>query len=360
MYIRSNLINQMSSKKKIIILINTVTPYQIDFFESLRQKVNLKVIFYNKNYKNYKFNFKKRNYQIFLNPAKNSLQDILTEIKKFKPNLIIFGGYRLKYSSKIITYLKESNINFYYWLENLNKKNYFKYKLVNFLIRKKIKLSNGVLSVGKIAQKLYSKNFKNVINLPYSIKIINDKKKSYFKNGKINFLFVGQLIERKGLHLMLDAFDKLSQDEKKKIQLHIVGEGNLKKKLKRFQIKNNFIKYYGFLFGKALDKIYKKSDVLVFPSIFDGWGVVPMEAMSKSLSLIISKDAGVSEILKGNKNGFTILPNTKELYLTIKKCIKNPTLIKNQGLRNQKLISGSICNSDISSNYLTKKISKVI
>lgn len=350
----------MSSKKKIILLINTVTPYQIDFFESLRKKVNLKVIFYDKKYKNYKFNFKKKNYQIFLNPKKDSLKDILIEIKKFKPNLIIFGGYRLKHSSKIITYLKEGDIKFYYWLENLNKKNFFKYKLVNFLIRKKIKLSNGVLSVGKIAKKLYSEKFKNVINLPYSIKIISNKKKSYFSNGKINFLFVGQLIERKGLHLMLDAFDKLSQDEKKRIQLHIVGEGNLKKKLKKFQIKNNFIKYYGFLFGKALDKIYEKSDVLIFPSIFDGWGVVPMEAMSKSLSLIISKNAGVSEILKDKKNGLNILPNTKELYSAIKKCIKNPMIVKNQGLRNQKLISDSICNSEISSNYLIKKISKFI
>ena len=171
---------------------------------------------------------------------------------------------------------------------------------------------------------------------------------------------MGQLIERKGLHLMIDAFDKLSQDEKKRIKLHIVGEGNLKKKLKRFEIKNNFIKYYGFLFGKALDKIYEKSDVLIFPSIFDGWGVVPMEAMSKSLSLIISKNAGVSEILKDKKNGFTILPNTKELYSAIKKCIKNPMIVKNQGLRNQKLISDSICNSEISSNYLIKKISKLI
>ena len=85
-----------------------------------------------------------------------------------------------------------------------------------------------------------------------------------------------------------------------------------------------------------------------------------MEAMSKSLSLIISKNAGVSEILKDKKNGFTILPNTKELYLAIKKCIKNPMIIKSQGLRNQKLISGSIYNSEISSNYLTKKISKLI
>ena len=83
MYIRSNLINQMSSKKKIIILINTVTPYQIDFFESLRQKVNLKVIFYNKNYK--KFG---NSYSLFIG------------LKKTDCKTIIFDG-DLVYSKKI-------------------------------------------------------------------------------------------------------------------------------------------------------------------------------------------------------------------------------------------------------------------
>ncbi len=54
------LINQMRSKKKFIILINTVTPYQLNFFEELKKKVDLKIIFYSRNYDNYKFNFKKK------------------------------------------------------------------------------------------------------------------------------------------------------------------------------------------------------------------------------------------------------------------------------------------------------------
>ena len=50
----------MRLKKKIIILLNTITPYQLNFFEELKKKVDLKIIFYSKNYDNYKFNFKKK------------------------------------------------------------------------------------------------------------------------------------------------------------------------------------------------------------------------------------------------------------------------------------------------------------
>ena len=50
----------MISQKKILFIINTVTPYQLDFFNKLSKYVNLRVIFHSKNYVNYKFNFKKK------------------------------------------------------------------------------------------------------------------------------------------------------------------------------------------------------------------------------------------------------------------------------------------------------------
>ena len=53
----------MTLRKKVIFLINTVTPYQIDFFEKLSNYVDLSVIFYSKNYQNYNFNFKKKKNQ---------------------------------------------------------------------------------------------------------------------------------------------------------------------------------------------------------------------------------------------------------------------------------------------------------
>ena len=350
----------MRSKKKIIILLNTITPYQLDFFEELKKKVELKIIFYSKNYNNYKFNFKKEKNHIFLDQTQNILKTILLNINNFNPDLVIVGGYRLKYSLQIVRLFQKKKINFFYWLENLNKNNLIKYNIVKLLIGNRISKSNGVLTVGEDAKKLYRKFNKNVINLPYSIKIKPKKKKIFYKNNKVNFLFVGQLIERKGLHFIFKAFNSLSVEEKKKITLRIVGEGNLKKKLTTFMKKNSYVKYHGFLHGKKLEKIYSISDILVFPSIFDGWGVVPMEAMDQSLSIILSKNAGVSEIVKHKKNGYIIEPNMKSLLKTIQTCIKKPKIIKFQGIRNKKLISDSICNSKKSANYLIKKAFRII
>jgi glycosyltransferase involved in cell wall biosynthesis len=185
-------------------------------------------------------------------------------------------------------------------------------------------------------------------------------KKKYFKNNKINFLFVGQLIQRKGIKEILSAVNKLSHAEKEKILIHIVGDGNLKNTITKYKQKKAAIKYYGFVFGKKLSKIYQSSDVLLFPSKFDGWGVVPMEAMANCMSVVVSKNAGVSEMLNNKNNGFLIQPNSSALLKVIKKCIKNKKIIKRHGKNNRNLILKSICNADNLSNFFLNQIMKTV
>ncbi len=223
----------MTLRKKVIFIINTVTPYQIDFFEKLANYVDLNVIFYSKNYQNYNFNFKKKKNHFFLCHKKKPVDFFCKFIQKVNPDLVIFGGYRLKYNSRFISYIKKKKIKFFYWLEKLNERNYLKYKFTKYLISKKINKADGVLAVGSNAKKMYSKYNKNTINFPYSIKTQKQNKKNYFNNKKINFLFVGQLIERKGLYFIIKAFSLLTLKEREKIKLNIVGEGNLKKKIKK-------------------------------------------------------------------------------------------------------------------------------
>ena len=144
----------MTLRKKVIFIINTVTPYQIDFFEKLANYVDLNVIFYNKNYKNYNFNFKKKKNHFFLSHKKKPVEFFYKFIQKINPDLVIFGGYRLKYNSRFISCIKK--IKFFYWLEKLNERNYIKYKVTKYLISKKINKADGVLAVGNNA-KTYSK-----------------------------------------------------------------------------------------------------------------------------------------------------------------------------------------------------------
>ena len=84
-----------------------------------------------------------------------------------------------------------------------------------------------------------------------------------------------------------------------------------------------------------------------------------MEAMSNSLSLIISKNAGVKEILKNVDNGYIIEPNSTALYKTVKNCIKDAKIIKRQGYNNRKLIFNSICNVHNSTDLFMKKVFKI-
>ena len=73
----------MKKKKfKIIFLINTVTSYQLDFFNELKKYCNIKVIFYSKNYKNYNFSFKKNKMFFFLDNENNKEKKIVKVIKK--------------------------------------------------------------------------------------------------------------------------------------------------------------------------------------------------------------------------------------------------------------------------------------
>ena len=345
-------------KKKIIFFINTITTYQDEFFIELKKYYDVNVIFYHSEYKNYNFNIsiKKKNY-FFLNKINNKFNRIANLIEKINPDYTIFGGYKLPYIDKIIEILKKKQQKYFFWLERLNQKNILKFRLVSFLIKKKIKSSSGVLAVGHEAEKFYKKFNRNVLNLPYSIKINNCSRRIYFDNNKINFIFVGQIIKRKGIDLILDVFDLLENSEKKKIILRIIGNGILQNKINSLKKKNNFIKYSKFKNKEDLIKIYSKSDVFIFPSRFDGWGVAALEAMSSAEFLIISKYVGMKEIL-GTKNKITET-SIQELLKAVKEVIKKKLIIEKVGRTNQKILKKSLSNIQNSTKHLFNFLNKI-
>lgn len=347
-------------KKKIIFFINTYTSYQDDFFKVLKKYFEVRVVFFSEIYKNYNFNIYKsinKNYY-FLNNFDNQHSKLFDIIYKFNSDFYVFGGYRLPFTSKIISYIGLKKKKYYFWLERLNKNNFLKFYIVRYLISKKIKKANGILSVGKEASKFYKSFNKKILNLPYSVSINSSYKKEYFYNNKINFLFVGQLIKRKGIDIILKTFASLGYFEKKLITLTIIGNGKYKKKINQFKIQNNFVNHLDFLNKKKLSLIYKKTDVFLFPSRFDGWGVAPLEAMSYSSATIISKYTGMKEIINYNKKKITSNLSVKDLLAKINNLIKKKIEIKKNGKRNYKILKNSVCNNKISAKRLHNFLKK--
>ena len=344
----------MRNKIKVVFVINTITHYQLQFFNFLRRFLDIIVLFHSKNHKNYEFSSQRKNFIYFIEDYKNKNFFIKKIIKDFKPKFLILGGYKLKYNSIIIKFLKNLRIKYLYWLERFDKGKKIKLKIIQLFIRNILFKADGILSVGKEAERFYKQYNNNTFNLPYSIEINKLNKKKYFNNNKINFLFVGQLIKRKGLDLILNVINNLNPEIQSKIFFTIIGNGELCKEIKILENTRDNVVYYSFQSINKLNKFYLCNDVLLFPSRFDGWGVVPMEAMSNGMLVISSNNCGANELIKKNKGNMIIDSNTKDLTSAIIKCIKNKSYIEKFGTVNRRLIINSIYNVKNSSKLLSK------
>lgn len=111
---------------------------------------------------------------------------------------------------------------------------------------------------------------------------------------------IGRHTLQKGLSHLLDAA-KIALEKNPKILFLMVGSGDqhqeLIEKSAELGISNNFI-FTGFQGGIRVREAFSVSDAFVMPSVSEPFGTTPMEAMSLGAPVIISRQSGVSELIK--------------------------------------------------------------
>ena len=111
-------------------------------------------------------------------------------------------------------------------------------------------------------------------------------------------LYVGQLIARKGVELLLNAAAAV-QAQGREFFLLLVGSGPdkpiLEQRVKDLELRN--VSFQPSLPPDRMPSIYSAADVLVFPTLEDPWGLVVNEAMLSGLPVLCSKYAGCAEEL---------------------------------------------------------------
>jgi glycosyltransferase involved in cell wall biosynthesis len=328
---------------KVLFYINSPSNYQFDFFEELKKKHDIFVIYQNKYSDNFKPKIKKKDWVLFLNNNKNLLVDKI--LKKFNPKLVIIGGYKLDIKSR---YIIKDKIKKFYWLERVNEDNKIKNIIRYLYLKNKLKKIDGIFAIGRYATNFYKKFNSNVYNVPYSINL--EKKTKNYKTP--NFLFVGQMINRKGIHSLLDSITKTNANE---CTFTFVGTGSLVKNIKKIMKLKKNVFYYNFKNKNKLNKIYNKCNILILPSIYDGWGVVIIEAMSRAMAVISNNNVGAAnEYIKHNING-RIFDIDNNLENQINFYINNIKKIKLHGERNRIIFEKNLCNSE----NLVKKVNLV-
>lgn len=113
------------------------------------------------------------------------------------------------------------------------------------------------------------------------------------------FIYVGTLEPRKNIDSIIKAFDRYHL-EHPEVALVIVGAlGWVYKKLLKKIHSRSYVHYLGYVDSPAKDALYKKSQGLIWPSFYEGFGFPPMEAAYHQIPLIVSYKTSLPETLKG-------------------------------------------------------------
>ena len=112
--------------------------------------------------------------------------------------------------------------------------------------------------------------------------------------------FLGRVTFQKGPDYFVEAAAKILKYDKN-IRFVMAGSGDMLNRMvalvAKKRISQNF-HFTGFLKGDDVTKMFALSDVYVMPSVSEPFGISPLEAMNANVPVVISKQSGVSEVLK--------------------------------------------------------------
>lgn len=138
--------------------------------------------------------------------------------------------------------------------------------------------------------------------------------------GKTVLLFVGRLVEKKGVCFLLDAF-ALLVNENPDLYLVIAGEGplldNLQNQAFRLGVAG-MVSFPGFISGKEKHSYFQIAELLLLPSIVtsggdcEGLPVVLMEGMASGILCLATAESGANTLIVDGENGFLVRSENEE------------------------------------------------
>ncbi len=162
----------------------------------------------------------------------------------------------------------------------------------------------------------------------YDTKILEEFREK-LRLPKEFFLFVGSVEPRKNLLFLMNSYSKLPKEIKRKYKLLIVGfKGWENEKVKELLDKESEnILYIGYLSDIELAYIYNLAKIFIYPSLYEGFGIPPLEAMACKTCTIVSNRASLPEICAEGAL-YTNPLNEEDLIKKILKILENEKLQK--------------------------------
>lgn len=215
-----------------------------------------------------------------------------------------------------------------FWGERLQTQKSAIRAAVQRLLTRPLAKASGIVAVGRRAAEEYSCRYPHLpcVSVPYYCDLNPFFQRQALPGAReeITFLFCGQLVFRKGVDLLLQAFDRLVTEGHKARLLLVGQQGNLESYLKPIsKAARARITYAGFLAPLQLPEQFGQADIFVLPSRYDGWGVVLNQALGAGLPIISSDATGAArELIEPGQNGCIVAAGDLEaLYNAMRSLI---------------------------------------
>jgi phosphatidylinositol alpha-mannosyltransferase len=206
-------------------------------------------------------------------------------------------------------------------------------RALRVVLRRSMKRFDAIYSVSRPAQKFAKKSFRaksevipNVVALSH---FQNGKKPKKWQDDKLNIVFLGRLVERKGCLHLLEALKYLNdRNELQRIRVLICGKGPLQKQLEKFVQENklkSIVKFMGFVDEDEKPNYLASADIAVFPSTGgESFGIVLIEAMAAGAKVVLAgNNVGYASVMGGHKEQLVKPQNTKAFAKTLKHFMDN-------------------------------------
>lgn len=351
--------------KKVLLVTNIPTPYRVPLFELLDRQFrengwHLHVVFCSSTYRRRKFEMDAANFKFqhsFLNGGTiNSRENtestyflyrgLWKTLVKEKPDHIIVSGFSAA-TFQIYFWKLIHGTTFTIWSGTIAQR-----KKTSSFIRQISRKTIAAFADSFIAYGMLARDYLTGIGVhPNKITIATNTVDTGFFKSKteeerlkvqntsrpFTFTFIGYLVSRKEVDKIIDAASALSGNEID-YRILIIGDGEMKQMLEmKAQLagQDKRIRFEGYKQKNELPAYLAQTDVFLFQTGFDIWGLVLNEAMAAGLPCIASTKAGATfDLIKNGETGFAVDFNeTRQLTELMKWCMHHPESIREMGER---------------------------
>lgn len=140
-------------------------------------------------------------------------------------------------------------------------------------------------------------------------------------------VFVGRLVREKGVHILLEAMPQVLQ-ESPHTKLVIMGKGPMLEEWKNLSVSlgiSDRVVFTGFISDEERNDWLFRASAAVFPSLYEPFGIVALEAMAMHLPVVVSDIGGLADVVRHQENGLkAIAGNPSSLAQQITYLLQHP------------------------------------